>query len=337
LDISKLDAGVLAPSKSEFPVDYLLKRIETTFVATARENGLRLRVVPSRAWVRSDFILLERILLNLVSNAVRYTDRGGVVIGCRHRNGRLRIDVCDSGIGIPEDQRRNIFGEFYQVDGGEKDRRGGLGLGLAIVDRLCGLLDHPIELTSRVGRGSRFSVLIPSAPAGTAQAPLDVPQALVDSEHGKLVMVIDDNELVRDGTRGLLKSWGCLVATAESEGVAMAKLAEHGRPPDLIISDYHLAHGKTGFELIDRLRRACGAQIPAFLISGDTAPERLREARASGYYLLQKPVLPITLRAVVSQLLKNHRGEVAAPEPAIDREPAISASAAAESPAPPLQ
>jgi signal transduction histidine kinase len=337
LDISKLDAGVLAPSISEFPIYHLLKRIETTFVATARESGLRLRVVSSRAWVRSDFILLERILLNLVSNAVRYTERGGVVIGCRHRNGRLRIDVCDSGIGIPEDQRRNIFSEFYQLDSGEKDRHGGLGLGLAIVDRLCGLLDHPFELTSSVGRGSRFSVLVPSAPAVTAQAPLDLPRALVDSEHGKLVMVIDDNELVRDGTRGLLKTWGCLVVTAESEDAAMAKLADHVRRPDLIISDYHLAQGKAGFELIDRLRRACGAQIPAFLISGDTAPERLREASASGYYLLHKPVLPITLRSVVSQLLKNQQGEVAAPEPTIAREPAIRVPAAAASPVRPPQ
>jgi signal transduction histidine kinase/CheY-like chemotaxis protein len=337
LDISKLDAGVLAPSISEFPIYHLLKRIETTFVATARESGLRLRVVSSRAWVRSDFILLERILLNLVSNAVRYTERGGVVIGCRHRNGRLRIDVCDSGIGIPEDQRRNIFGEFYQLDSGEKDRRGGLGLGLAIVDRICGLLDHPFELTSSAGRGSCFSVLVPSAPAVTAQAPLDAPRALVDSEQGKLVMVIDDNELVRDGTRGLLKSWGCLVVTAESEDAAMAKLADHVRRPDLIISDYHLAQGKAGFELIDRLRRACGAQIPAFLISGDTAPERLREASASGYYLLHKPVLPITLRSVVSQLLKNQQGEVAAPEPTIAREPAIRVPAAAASPVRPPQ
>jgi signal transduction histidine kinase len=337
LDISKLDAGVLAPSISEFPVDYLLKRIETTFGAAARENGLRLRVVSSRAWIRSDFILLERILLNLVSNAVRYTERGGVVVGCRHRNGRLRIDVCDSGIGIPEDQRRNIFGEFYQLDGGEKDRRGGLGLGLAIVERLCGILDHPIELASSVGRGSRFSVLVPSAPAGTAEAPLDMPRALVDSERGKLVMVIDDDELVRDGTRGLLKSWGCLVVTAESEDAAMAQLADPGRRPDVIISDYHLAQGKAGFELIDRLRRACGTQIPAFLISGDTAPERLREASASGYYLLHKPVLPITLRSVVSQLLKNQQGEVAAPEPTIARDPVIRAPAAAASPTPPLQ
>jgi len=337
LDISKLDAGVLALSISEFPVDQLLRRIETTFAATARENGLRLRVVSSRAWVRSDFILLERILLNLVSNAVRYTERGGVVVGCRHRSGRLRIDVCDSGIGIPEDQRRNIFGEFYQLDGGAKDRRGGLGLGLAIVDRLCGLLDHRIELTSSVGSGSRFSVLVPSSPARTAQASLDVPRPLVDSERGKLVMVIEDNELVRIGMRGLLKSWGCLVVTAESEDAAMAKLAEHGRRPDLIISDYHLANGKIGFELIDRLRRACGAQIPAFLISGDTAPERLREASASGYYLLHKPILPITLRSVVSQLLKNQQGDVAAPEPTIAPESAIRAPAAAANPTPPLQ
>jgi CheY-like chemotaxis protein len=159
----------------------------------------------------------------------------------------------------------------------------------------------------------------------------------VDSEHGKLVMVIDDNELVRNGTRGLLKSWGCLVVTAESEDAAMAKLAEHGRRPDLIISDYHLANGKVGFELIDRLRRACGAQIPAFLISGDTAPERLREASASGYYLLHKPILPITLRSVVSQLLKNQQGEVAAPEPTLTPEPAIRAPAAAANPTPPLQ
>jgi CheY-like chemotaxis protein/anti-sigma regulatory factor (Ser/Thr protein kinase) len=328
---------VLAPSISEFPVDHLLKRIETTCAATAREDGLRMRVVASRAWIRSDFILLERILLNLVSNAVRYTERGGVVIGCRRRNGSLRIDVYDSGIGIPEDQRRNIFGEFYQLDGGEKDRSGGLGLGLAIVDRLCGLLDHPIELASSVGRGSRFSILVPSAPARTLQGRLDSPRPLVDSEHGKLVMVIDDDELVRDGTRGLLQSRGCLVVTAASEEAAMAGLAEHGRWPDLIISDYHLAYGKTGSELIDRLRIASGTQIPGFLISGDASPERLREARASGYYLLQKPVLPITLRSVASQLLKSHPAGIAAPEPTTGREPATQGPAAVASPSPLLQ
>ena len=298
LDISKLDAGVLAPSISDFPLDCLLKRIETTFTTAARDKGLRLRMVSSRAWVRSDFILLERILLNLVSNAVRYTERGGIVIGCRLRDGRLRIDVYDSGIGIPEDQRRNIFGEFYQLDGGKQECAGGLGLGLAIVDRLCGLLDHPIELSSRVGRGSRFSLSIPSVPAGAAPAEApDTARALLVSERGKLIIVIDDNESVRESTCGVLQRWGCLVVTAHSEDAALIKLAELGKQPDLIISDYRLAHEKTGFELINRMRRACGAQIPAFLVSGDTTPERLREAHDSGYYLLHKPVMPITLRS----------------------------------------
>ncbi len=303
LDMSRLDAGVLVPSISEFPVDQLLKRIEMTFTAAARENNLRLRVVSNGAWIRSDFILLERILLNLVSNAVRYTQAGGIVVGCRRRAGVLRIEVWDSGIGIPEDQQRNIFGEFHQLSSAKQDHRGGLGLGLAIVERLCRLLDYPIELTSRPDRGSRFVISVPlTAPVELAE---QLPQATMDQAMGKSVMVIDDDALVLDGMRGVLKGWGCNVMTATSEDAALAVLSKGERPPDIIISDYRLNDGKTGFDAIERIRRAFGAPIPAFLISGDTAPERLREARASGYYLLHKPVLPITLRAVVSQLLKD--------------------------------
>ena len=328
LDISKLDAGVLAPSISEFPVNHLLRRIETTFSPPAREKGLRLRVVPNRTWVRSDIILLERILLNLVSNAVRYTDRGGIVVGCRRCGGRLRIDVCDSGIGIPEDQQRSIFGEFYRLAGPDGDRRGGLGLGLAIVDRLCGLLNHPIELISSVGRGSRFSVSAPSVPERIARAEDSVlPRSTIDGAHHKLVMVIDDDPLVRDGMQGLLRSWGYRVATADTENAALTAVVTQGRRPDLIISDYRLAHGKTGFEAIERLHSACGSRIPAFLISGDTAPERLREASASGYHLLHKPVMPMTLRAMVSQLLKNGEGRRAidvAPDSPNVQEPAAT-------------
>ena len=332
LDISKLDAGVLAPSISEFPVDHLLKRIEMTFMAAAREKGLRLRVVSNDAWISSDFILLERILLNLVSNAVHYTVKGGIVVGCRRHAGRLRIEVCDSGIGIPDDQQRNIFGEFCQLATTELDRRGGLGLGLAIVDRLCRLLDHPIEVTSRLGRGSRFAVSVPLG--SSLRSAVHPPQAAVDHATGKFVVVIDDDTLVLDGMRGVLKSWGCSVVTAGSEGEALAVLTGHERPPDLIISDYRLGDGKTGFELIERLRGTFGASIPAFLISGDTAPERLHEASASGYYLLHKPVLPITLRAVVNQLLKEHedasRGMATAVlrDPSIDRRPAAGPSPA---------
>jgi signal transduction histidine kinase/DNA-binding NarL/FixJ family response regulator len=303
LDMSRLDAGVLVPYISEFPIDQLLRRIEMTFTDAAREKDLRLRVVANSAWILSDFILLERILLNLVSNAVRYTEVGGIVVGCRRRAGGLRIEVWDSGIGIPEDQQSSIFGEFYQLSTVKRDRRSGLGLGLAIVDRLCRLLDYPIELTSRPGRGSRFVISVHlTAPLPLAEQPL---QESVNQAMGKTVVVIDDDTLVLDGMRGVLKSWGCRVVTATSEDTALAALSDERRP-DIIISDYHLSDGKTGFDVIESIRRAFGAPIPAFLISGDTAPERLREARASGYYLLHKPVLPITLRSVVSKVLKDN-------------------------------
>jgi signal transduction histidine kinase/DNA-binding NarL/FixJ family response regulator len=302
LDMSRLDAGVLVPSISEFPIEQLLKRIEMTFTTAAREKSLRLRVVSNSAWVRSDFILLERILLNLVSNAVRYTQLGGILVGCRRRAGVLQIEVWDSGIGIPEDQQRNIFGEFHQLSTAKGDRRGSLGLGLAIVDRLCRLLDYPIKLTSRPGTGSRFVIAVPlTTSVSLAERPT---QSAVDQAMGKSVVVIDDDALVLEGMRGILKSWGCSVVTATSEDTALAALSE--RPPDIIISDYRLEDGRTGFDVIEGIRRAFGTPIPAFLISGDTAPERQREARASGYYLLHKPVLPITLRSVITQLLRDH-------------------------------
>jgi signal transduction histidine kinase len=304
LDISKLDAGVVRPNISVFPVRALLERIKTTFEATAREKGLRLRIVSSGAFILSDFILLERVLMNLVSNAVWYTIRGGVVVGCRRCAGIVRIEVWDSGIGIPEDQRANIFSEFYQLRMIEREHGGGLGLGLAIVDRLCRLMDHPITLVSRVGKGSRFAVSVPSAlPVPLADTP---PISSVDQVMGKFVLVIDDDALVLDAMRGVLKSWGCSVATATSETAAVSGLSEYERTPDLIISDYRLTDGSNGIQVIERLRSVLNAPVPAFLISGDAAPEQLREAAGSGYYLLQKPVLPMTLRSVVSQLVTQH-------------------------------
>jgi CheY-like chemotaxis protein len=306
LDISKLDAGALAPDVTDFPLAHVLQRIERTFSPVAREKGLQLRMVPSDAWVRSDFILLERILLNLVSNAIRYTFRGGVLVGCRRRGGRLRIEVWDSGIGIPADQRENIFGEFYQLAVSERDSREGLGLGLAIVDRLCRLLDHRLELTSTLGRGSCFTVSLPMAAA--PQEPIEysiASRATVDPASGKLIVVIDDDALALDAMRGLLRRWGCLVVTAESESAALASLAGDDPLPDLIISDYRLADGHTGIEAIQRLRSAFRAPVPAFLITGDIAPERLSEASANGFHLLHKPVDPMALRAMLNQILRG--------------------------------
>jgi signal transduction histidine kinase/CheY-like chemotaxis protein len=306
LDISKLDAGALTPTISDFPIAVLLRRIESTFGPVAREKGLSMRLVLSGAWVRSDPVLLERIMLNLVSNAVRYTTSGGIVIGSRRRGTMLRIEVADSGPGIPEDQRRKIFSEFYRLADAAKTSQAGLGLGLAIVERLCALLDHPIELASTPGKGSRFSVTMPTARATARPKSEPPPPAVIDVAKGKLVVVIDNDARVLEGMGGLLRDWGCVVVTATTPEAVLAAVRERGAGarPDLIISDYHLDDGHTGITAAAKLRDAYGA-IPALVMSGDTAPELVRDAQKSGHHLLYKPVQPMTLRAVVSRLLKS--------------------------------
>jgi signal transduction histidine kinase/CheY-like chemotaxis protein len=309
LDISKLDAGVLSTNIIEFPIAQVLRRIESTFAEAAREKGLSFQLVLSSAWVRSDPILLERIILNLVSNAVRYTDSGSVVVGCRRRGDKVHIEVWDSGPGIPEDQQRNIFGEFYRLAGG--NIHGGLGLGLAIVDRLCKLLGHPIQLVSTLGKGSRFSVAVPMAAAQAQIAEPQPAQVAIDATRGKFVIVIDDDALVLDSMGGLLRNWGCRVVAAATPDEALADLGPEERP-DLIICDYRLANGQSGIATIAYFRKAFGAPVPAFLMSGDTAPERLREARESGHHLLHKPLRAMALRAMINRLLKSPSGVGAA-------------------------
>ena len=306
LDISKLDAGILTPKIVGFPIARLLQKIEATFDQLSREKGLRLRVVQTDAWVRSDAMLLERILLNLVSNAVRYTSHGGIIVGCRRRGEMIRIEVCDSGPGIPEDQKRNIFGEFVQLPTPDRDRYGGLGLGLAIVDRLRQLLDHKIELVSTMGRGSRFTILVPAADeCVTSVEPADLILPTAFAAEGKVILVIDDSPIVQEGMGGLLGKWGYSVLTDGSVEAASIQLAERQQRPDLVISDYHLPNGKTGIDAIEQISAEFGASIPAILISGDTSPERLRDAQDRGYILLHKPVEPMRLRAVMHQLFRD--------------------------------
>jgi signal transduction histidine kinase/CheY-like chemotaxis protein len=303
LDISRLDAGALTPRIATFPINDVLTRISATFLTTAQDKGLHFRVVASSAWVKTDAILLERILLNLVSNAIRYTSIGGVVVGCRRSQGSLRIDVCDTGVGIAESERRNIFNEFYRVQPDGHDSGEGLGLGLAIVDRLCSLLQHSFALSSIRGKGSRFSVTLPLAESGATQA---VPVASLpanDVLSGKLVVAIDDDPALLEGTRGLLTRWGCRVVVASSRSEASELLA--GAPPDLIISDLHLSGGETGVEAIDGLRQELGESIPGFVITGDISVGQAGKVGAKRYPLLHKPVTPMALRAMMSALLQS--------------------------------
>ena len=305
LDISRLDAGVLKPQPNEFPLSPLFGSMQTTFAAEAEKKGLRLRIVATRLVVHSDPILLERILLNLISNAIRYTKQGGVVIGCRRRGDNVRIEVRDSGVGIPVDKQRDIFQEFYQIGNPQRDRGHGLGLGLAIVERLARLLGHSLEVRSQPNKGSVFAIGVPRVRAVYSVEHRAVPRLSQDELRGAFVLLVEDDLLVRQAMQGLVASWGCHVIAAATGEEAVAALNGQERLPDAILCDYRLPNGETGIQVIQRLRATAGMAIPAALVSGDTAPEWTREAQESGFTILHKPVRAAKLRALLSHLLST--------------------------------
>jgi signal transduction histidine kinase len=306
LDISKLDAGVVRPEIEPVDVTALMERIDAEHqpIATLTGNRLRVRVRPADVSVLTDPAMVQRILANLVSNALRYTVNGRVLVGARRRGRSLRIEVYDTGPGIPAEALDDIFLEFHQLGNPERDRRKGLGLGLAIVKRLADLLGHAIEVRSTVGRGSRFTVTLPlsSAPRRAATHATVAPAVGADL-YGRRVLVLDDDASVLDAMRSLLEGWGCNVITTSTPEEAEAGLASDAGPPDMLIVDYRLRRHASGIETIRRLHQVAGKRIPALVITGDTAPDRLREAQESGYPLLHKPVKPAQLRAVVRQLI----------------------------------
>jgi signal transduction histidine kinase/CheY-like chemotaxis protein len=305
LDISRLDAGAISPKVADFAIATLLDRLTTAFDPSAAEKGLRLRVVPSRLFVRSDPVLLGRILLNLAANALRYTHWGGILIGCRRRGGRVRIEVWDTGIGIAPEQRQAIFQEFYQA----ADSQGaGLGLGLAIAARLAVLLGSRIEVASRLGKGSVFTVEVPRGePPAVPQSTTAPTLGATDTLHGALVLVVDDDSLVREAMQSLLAQWGCDVMAAATGDEAVALLEGRDRLPDALLCDYRLPRAETGIALIRRLQALAGRAIPAALVSADTTPDALRAVRASGFPLLPKPVAPAKLRALLEHLIAAAR------------------------------
>jgi signal transduction histidine kinase len=307
LDMSKLDAGVLAPKPVAVSVVKVFDRLRSAFSAAAAAKGIRLRIVDTTAWAGSDPILLERILLNLVSNAVRYTQVGSVLVGCRRRDGALRIEVLDTGWGIPAERLRTIFAEFVRLNPSPSEQ-GGLGLGLSIVQRLCELLGHQIEVQSTLSKGSRFVVTLPEAEPQISTRIVTVPaDPSVSTLAGVRVVVVDDDPLVLEAMAGLLRKWGCRVSTHASAGDVLEIARKKETPPNLIICDYALQDYSSGFDLIMRLRDRWSGDVLAFVISGDTTPERLREARDRGFHLLHKPVSPMALRAIMLKLLHARR------------------------------
>lgn len=307
LDISRLDAQAVKVYARPISVAELLEQIRSGFMPRAVDQGLSLKVRSQDVWVSSDPILLHSILLNLVSNALRYTRRGGVLVACRRIGGgtRLRIEVWDSGIGIAPQHHQDIFKEFFQISNTERDRNKGLGLGLNIVERTARLLGHPLHLCSRLGHGSRFGIEVPivSAPdVSTTSATQSL--KVVDDLSGLSVLVVEDDRLVSRALDSLLGSWGCQVIVVEGLDGALLCL-EKGFKPDVIISDYRLRAGSNGIDTIDRLRKVAGRPVPACLMSGDTDPGLMQAARLNGLSLLHKPVRPAKLRSLIRRLAQN--------------------------------
>jgi Na+/proline symporter/signal transduction histidine kinase/ActR/RegA family two-component response regulator len=301
LDISRLDAGGMQAKMEDFPLGPLLRQVETDLRPLAEEKGLSLRFVGTGVAVRSDRNLLRRLIQNLVSNAVKYTPAGKVVVGVRHRcASRIDIEVADSGIGIPTDKLESIYQEFVRLDEGTRTARG-LGLGLSIVDRIARVLDLPITATSEHGRGARFRVSLPLAQRQPAETDVSEPAPLRGVWlAGTHVICIDNEAAIRHGMQTLLGGWGCRVETFASGAEAAASLAGRGEVPDIALVDYHLDTG-TGLDAIVLLRKTVDPALPAILVTADRSPQLRDEALAVDVDVLTKPLRPASLRAAMAR------------------------------------
>jgi CheY-like chemotaxis protein len=252
--------------------------------------------------VHSDPALVERILRNLIGNAIRYTSAGSITLRCRAEADEVVIEVADTGIGIPTDQQEHVFEEFVQLGNPERDRTKGLGLGLAIVRRLTDLLDARIVLESAPGHGSTFRLSLKAGDSVAVAEHSAAAETPINALQGAIVAVIDDEADVREAMRSLLEGWGCRVLAGEDADAVIAKLDAAAVIPDIVLADYRLRNDRTGVEAIQALRDHFLVDIPAAIVTGDTAPERLAEAQASGHLLLHKPLRPAKLRVLLQNL-----------------------------------
>ncbi len=321
LDISKLDSGVVVPNRTAIPLASLIDRLVPEFQPVATAKNLRFLVGSCRGYVISDPVLLDRMLRNLLANAIRYTNMGGVLIGCRHRGRYIRVEIWDSGPGISPEQRREIFREFHRVN--HSSENAGVGLGLAIVDRTARLLGHRILVESRLGRGSMFAVEVEAATAlevaqkvrngirlATASSSEKQGPSAPSVLSGRAIVVIDTDPLIRQSLQLLLKGWGCTVVTADSGDTAVVELSRYEVVPEAIIADYWLGNGETGNRAIATLREAVDRPLPALLTLAEelSAPNGLlHKAQTHGLPVLRKPVTSKQLLAFLEKAFTGQK------------------------------
>lgn len=305
LDVSRLDAGALVPQLRRCALQPILEHIQIEFSAVAAERGLRLRLRPTTAWVETDPMMLERVIMNLVSNAVRYTDQGSVVVAVRARRETVRIEVRDSGRGIPVEAQQLVFSEFVQLGNPERDHRKGLGLGLSIVRRMCALLKHPLEMRSAAGRGSVFAVTVPRVSPPAVALPAGLSAAPETRAAGRRVLLIDDEHDAVDANDALLAGWDYQVQRADSASAALAALAA-GFEPDAVVGRQRILSPDGGEDLLAELRARVGARLPAIMLSSEGDPRVVNASHSENVAYLTLPVRPAKFRAALQGLLGEH-------------------------------
>jgi two-component system, sensor histidine kinase len=303
LDISRLDAGVVQKSVQTFPIRDIFRRLLQQFGGDAEARDLALRFRATRRIVRSDPLLLERVLANLIQNALRYTRQGGVFVAARRSPRGVALEVWDTGMGIPEDRIDMIFREFYQIDNPERDRSRGLGMGLAIVMRICELLEHPLEVRSRVGKGSVFRVWVPAGDISAIDAVTPEAETLPPRKTGAItVLLIDDDRSIREATRELLRPMQVDVLTAATIAEAVDLAKNSPATIDMILSDWRLRGQENGVAAVLAVRAVTRTATPALLITGDTSTELLQLAHENGLVVMHKPLQPRHLLRLIKHL-----------------------------------
>lgn len=304
LDISQLEAGMLEPQMSAFDVSEVLQRVVRAHYPAAYSKGIALRLAPCRRMVLSDPMFMERIVSNLVSNAIRYTERGKILVGCRRRGDRIAVEVLDTGLGIAPDSLARIYDDFFQCDNHERDRSKGLGLGLAIVRRLAGTLGHRLETYSTVGHGSRFCVVLERASAQESVATATAGAAVSARTHaGKRVLLVEDDATALHATRQLLDLWGFEVVTASCAEKALALSAQKGFACGVLIADFRLPGDENGIDLAKKLRRRYDKNLPTIIVTGESDRSLISLTKSNDFFLLVKPIRPAKLRAVIESAL----------------------------------